>query len=225
MSRFVKYAIFFLFSFMFITMMPKAEDSCNYKEQQALNKEISNIKTSYEFIDEDPLKYHFRINITNIAEDLKLIITDDYSSQELEIIRENTDNGVYSFETLIATKKVTFTIEIYSIGNSCYNKKMQTKKVVTPRYNPYSTSSWCDNYPEFQYCDKFKDTSNLTYSEFTNKVQNYAINLQKKGSHNVKNSIFYYFKKYLIYIIIGVVIIAIAISVFLFIKKKKDNFE
>ena len=224
MKKTISYLIIVFIGFMFITIYPKADD-CTYKDQQALNKEVSNIKMSYEFIDNDPLHYHFKINITNIPDDLKLVITDDYSSNNLELTKDNTDDGIYSFETLIATRKVTFNIDIYSIGNSCYNKKLRSKKLITPRYNPYSSSYICEQVPDFEYCNKFKDTSSLTYEQFIKKGEQYKAKFYKNEEEQQKRGllsiILSFIIKYKWYFIIGILVIGLAIGLFFVIRKIK----
>ena len=75
MRRIFNYTLFFLLSLTIVLVMPKTivkADACSYKEQAALNKEAKNIKKSYEFIEDDPLNYHFKIYLTNITDKIIL---------------------------------------------------------------------------------------------------------------------------------------------------------
>ncbi len=219
MKRLLKYTLCLVLSFIILGLNSKVEAACSYKDQAALNKQATNVQTSYEFIDEDPLNYHFRITITNITEDLRVNITDDYSIKELDITRNDTTDGIYTFDTYIASRPVTFEIEIYANGQ-CDDQKLLGTKLVTPMYNTYSTSYICDQVPDFEYCGQFTDTSSMTYSEFLEKAKDYSNSLANDQNENGKFSMLQFIKKYWLYFVVGIVIICLGVGIFIFIKKK-----
>ncbi len=207
MKRLLKYTLCLVLSFIILGLNSKVEAACSYKDQAALNKQATNVQTSYEFIDEDPLNYHFRITITNITEDLRVNITDDYSIKELDITRNDTTDGIYTFDTYIASRPVTFEIEIYANGQ-CDDQKLLGTKLVTPMYNTYSTSYICDQVPDFEYCGQFTDTSSMTYSEFLEKGEAYKQKVLSSENEESKFSLWEFIKDHaLIFIIVGIVII------------------
>lgn len=220
-----KYFIFAFFVFVGTLLHVRADENCSYKDQAALIKEASNVKKSYEFINNDPLNRHFMIYITNISDNLRLEITNDYlDKQKLEVTSLDMQNGAYTIETNIASRKVTYTINIYSKSDKCYNQKLLTTRVVTPRYNEYSTSYICEQVPDFKYCGEFYDTSKLTYSEFLKKGEEYKLKNAKEEEVEKKGffaSILAFLNKYKWYIIGGVLLAAAITFTVIFIHKKR----
>lgn len=223
MKKIYNYVLFLLCLVTFSIASVKA-DSCSYKQQTELNKEATNIKATYEFIDEDPLNYHFNVYFTNITENLKLVITDDYTQKEIEVTFNDTDNGVYKLETYTAKRKVTFNYQIYSLASECFNKKLLTKNIVTPRYNEYSTSYICEQVPDFKYCNEFADTSSLSYEKFIRLGEDYKkthLKIESNEKQSFLDKAFNFFSKTKWYFIIGFAIIALAVAAFIVSKKIK----
>lgn len=226
MRRIFNYTLFFLLSLTIVLVMPKTivkADACSYKEQAALNKEAKNIKKSYEFIEDDPLNYHFKIYISNISENLRLEIINDYDNRTLSVTNSNLADGVYTIETRVATRKVKYSINVSAINGNCAGKQLLKTSITTPRYNSYSTSYICEQVPNFKYCGKFVDTSTMTYSEFLEKGEKYKLD-NTKTNESKKEGFFKTIANFIFkykWAFIGGVTILIILSVFVILLRYK----
>lgn len=227
MKRILNYTLFFAVCFILLFSYTKA-DSCNYKEQAKLNKEAANIDYKYEFIKDDPNNYHFNIYITNIPEDLRLEIKNNYSKAKLSITAKDTQDGLYTIVTKTAKQRVKYSIDVYGNSGNCSGQLLYKKTITTPRYNIYSTSYICEQVPEFKYCGDFADTTKMTYSEFIQKAEKYKVQNAYYGSSQKKGfwqNILAFLNKYKWFLIVGVLTAGLIIgAIFLYrylrIKKK-----
>lgn len=217
MKKIFCYVIFILISFAIIITFPKA-DSCNYKEQATLNKEAKNIGKEYEFIDSDPLNYHFKIYITNVTENFRLEVSSTYNDKKYNYSIADAVDGVITFETLTASTRVKYTIDVVINNGNCIGQTVRKMFITTPAYNPFSTNPWCSEYPDFKYCKKFMDTSGLTIADFNKKISEY-ITPQTKTEIRKSFNLLDIFKN--IWFIIAVSLIFITIIIFVIVIKRK----
>ncbi len=197
--------------------------SCNYKEQAKLNKEAANVHKEYEFVGEDQLNYHFKIYLTNITDNLRLVVTNNYNDQELNITKQDLVDGVYTIETKIATRKVKYNIEMYATTGDCAGEKLISTSITTPRYNPYSTSYICKQVPDYKYCGIFVDTSKITYAKFIENGEKYKQSLDKEDTKekSLINKIFSFLDGYKWYFIICIIGIGLLIGIIILKNKFK----
>lgn len=187
MKKVLNIAIFFIISFFLITTTTKAADSCTYKEQQALNKEASNIKFNYEIAEQNlPEDYHFSetgiednngndvsqefidyyigkyfiLNINNIPEDFYVVIEDE------TLINHNDNKTNYYYSD---TENGNLALKLYNINgiknikftiysDNC-SEKILTKYIKLPRYNSMHDLDLCENIKDYKYCQEFVFTS------------------------------------------------------------------
>ena len=134
MKNIFNYLLFFLISFTIIFIFPKA-DSCNYKEQAALNKEAKNVQINYELVDKldeynnlsdrnsyNPYDYYYlQVNLLNLTENLYSEITNDIDDEKIVYYYSNTQDGFISFKKT-SEQVITYKLNIYANTETC-NKK------------------------------------------------------------------------------------------------------
>lgn len=204
MKKVYKYVLFMLFAFTVILINAKAEDSCPYKEQAALNKEAANVKMNYELVDRleeiDNLSenqgytlgdyYYLQINIVNLNENLFLELTNDQDDEVKTYYFSDTANGVISFKKNYSSV-VNYKLTIYSNSGSCFEKKLTTKSLTVPRFNTFYKTGYCQSIPDYKYCQQLLTTS-LSDNKIGEKISNYyykSIENSQKEEEKKENGI------------------------------------
>lgn len=216
MKKIFCYIIFILISFAIIITFPKA-DSCNYKEQAALNKEAKNITFNYEVVDKSSevdlsngvpptIEYYYiQMNLTNITDNLYVEITNNQNDEKITYYSSDLVDGVVSFKAN-SYKVVTYTLNIYAQTDTC-SKKLMTRTVKAPKFNTFYQRGLCLYVPEYKYCQEVI-TSEMDDNKISKSITNYynkQIANQKQETQKEKNNL----KKYLIIgsIILGSIIV------------------
>ena len=198
MSKF-KYLILTLLIFVFgITPVGAI---CNYKEQARLNREVSNVKVSYEVVTkpyadqslcyppediENPEDYlckgeFIQINILNINENMIVNVENDTYDNSFRYSYEDTDSGTLSFvltndnnlEVSYNEDVVEYTIEILASSETgCEGSGLRTIYLTVPRYNIYSNVAPCDEMSDYYLCQKYVTYPEVTYEQFSETIAN-----------------------------------------------------
>ena len=116
---------------------------------------------------------------------------------------------------------ITYNIKVFLSSGNCSGKQIRTITISVPAYNSYSTNSYCKAFPEFKYCKKFMDTSNLNINEFTKKFNDY-ITKQNQGNEESKKFDFLALlkNKWTIGTACLLLLIGIGIGIYAFYRKK-----
>lgn len=216
MKKYFSYSCFFLICLIFIISNPKA-DSCSYKDQQALNKEASNIKFNYELVNN-------KSEIANLPEDtsyslndyyyLQIIITNLSENFYIEITN-NQDNNKQTYhysdvvDNIITLKKdynavVKYTMTVYG-NNTCQGKKIYVKNLTVPRFNIFYKNGYCQSMPDYKYCQELIST-NLSDEKVAEKISTYYHETVNKQEETQKDN------KLIKYLIItGITILSLGI--------------
>lgn len=247
MRKNAKCVLVALLSFCFVVNVNAAE--CSYEKQVELNNIASTVKATYEEVEIDTgettivtenteehkmgdvikiTKPGFAVKILNISNDIGVTIEDSYSNSKTYYYSD-TDNGSLTLEAVPADDVITYTISVFGFTNDCAGTELRTITVVTPVYNSYSEYLACDNYPEYEYCQKYLTTNtDISFDKFTEGLNQYANqieNNQKVEEENTnKNSIMDFIKKnkqVIILIISVLAVISLIIIIIFMIRKKK----
>ncbi|MCI9585899.1 MAG: hypothetical protein HFH45_04615 [Bacilli bacterium] len=155
-----KYLIIFVACFFLFPLASNAQ--CSYERQAELSKIASNVKFSYTYdVQED--RPDFTINITNITNDIYIKEQETGNIINKEFNVPNTDIG---------GKSVTY--NIYSNDVNCKGELLITKYVTLPEYNNFSNIEDCQDYPDFKYCKKWMNTSEITQEQFDQEFEKYT---------------------------------------------------
>lgn len=207
--------------FLTLTFTLKVSASaCSYKEQTILNNDFSNMKITYEIIDDNEIN----ILIYNLTRNLYLTFVNQDNKVEQKIYYSDTTNGKYIIKR-DASKLEEYEFKVRSNLSNCYGKILTTKKIIKPKYNEFYTLEICNNEKlvNHSYCQKFITKNiNKTESEVKKTLEDFlkvhvdVITTKKPIEEN--QSIKEIIKYSLIFLIaVGVV------AVLLLIKKKRGE--
>lgn len=245
MRKNTKYILVSLLSFCFVVNVNAAE--CSYEKQVELNNIASTVKATYEAVDIDSgEKYYdgtfdengnpnmteyyvkgFKVKLLNLTNDLIAEVTNSLG-QTRTITYADTNNGSVDLWTNSAENLITYTINIRATDGECGGTDLRTIDLLIPRYNYYSETSFCQNNPEFEYCQEFTTASSdidlIKFDEMSKKYteEKNKDNKQEKSQKNSflnKIKIFFKEKGVLVFSIIGIV--GVIIVVLLVIRKRR----
>lgn len=244
MGQLKKLFLVFVISLFFCANV-SATSQCSNEEQAKLNKMVANVKATYEegegVLDteeyplpdeilsaENPEDYSstynfFKISITNITDNIYVVVTNDYDDSKYTFSSSNTNNGVALFNWELINQVTTFTIKVYASSNtSCADELYKTLYLTTPRFNEYYFYEACSEAPDFEMCQKYVTFKDVDLDTFLTKLDKYLSKNNKKADEETKEN---FFEKNKIEIIIGgaVLIAAIGVGTFVVIKRRRSS--
>lgn len=161
--------------------------TCSSTENLNLKKEANNVEISYDLEDLSKKeviklgsnktsynipKYKFTISVYNIKDDIYVKVSNNINSDIETIYPEFIEKGTYSFEHLDYSNIYEYKLSVYSNKDECKNELIGTKKMVVPKYNPYSEYEYCKTSNE-DFCKKFikEDYGFTTDETFLNHIK------------------------------------------------------
>ena len=177
----------------------KVKDTCTVEERTRIRTLASNINAVYEpevniikeqrTTDTDGNEvpeytaemddYIMSVKIYNVPSEFRVKVRDRNNGRFVVLAGEDAKDGVLS----VATRKVSyvnkFTVEVYANEGECFNTKLRTISVTTPRYNPVSMLGICSDIPEYYLCQRWV-TYNINTEEAIKKIQTYNKKLEEK---------------------------------------------
>lgn len=203
-----------------------AHAECSSERIAELNKIANNVNLNYtyEFDKTDPddenkttnLGAKFSVHISNLTNDI--------------YIQNMTNEGTYvgAGETTDPTifnsgESVTYTI--YSNDASCKGQSLTSKYITFPKFNEYSSTEECEQYPKFKYCKMWLDTSGLDEDGFQKALEKYK-NGDETDSLDKKANTENFFSKYKIQLMVTggiLVVVLIGLVVVTIIRRKKGQ--
>ena len=170
---------------------------CNYEEQARLNREVGNVKASYEIVEKEigqdrcsPLEgfedepYYclaefIQINILNINENMIVRIENEDYDFSRDYTYEDTDNGTITLfltdengnEIEYNPKVTEYSIEILASGETgCEGSTLRTLYLSVPRYNLYYGLGYCEGLDDYYLCQKYVTYPEVTYDQFSETI-------------------------------------------------------
>ena len=143
--------------------------TCSATENLNLKKEANNVEISYDMEDLSTRKtikvgsnktafeiprYKFNVSVYNIRDDIYVKVTNDIDRRVITIYPNVIQNGTYSFAHNDYANIYTYKLSVYSYKDECKDELIGVKKLVVPKYNPYSEYEYCKNSDE-DFCKKF----------------------------------------------------------------------
>ena len=217
MKKLFKYLVIIIF-LSFINVY--AVDRCSTDEMNRLKELAKNVDIKYEYDlkiikqedDENIIVPRYRIQVLNYNDNLKIYYKDSsYSQTDLESIEEITTN-------YLIQEGDKLDVYIYShTTNLCTDTMLRKITITFPYYNQYyyENKDKCQQYPEFKYCEEFKDLKEKSFTEIDEEFDNYIKSLKIA---NVKNDLSKYW-----YLLIILLLLIIFISFIIVKKNKKDE--
>lgn len=250
MKRIASIILCFVFSFFIIISTSKADSSCSYKDQQALNKLAQNIKRNYEIKEQKlPDGYNFSEDgiVDSNGKDVSKEFIDYYVGKYANIMITNLDEDIYikvEDEDLISfndgdsefyyddTKDGVLELKVYRLSKyrnirfsvyantSTCNNKITSFYVKIPRYNNFYNMDICKGIQDYKYCQEYL-FNNTSDVKVRDKILEYKKSL-KNGKQKDSKKISY--KRIIIIIsIMSLGLIITGICLFIIIKKWKEK--
>ena len=210
LKRVYKYLIVSLGCMFISPLVTHAE--CSYERQAELSRIASNVGFSYnyEMVNSYP---EFTVNINNITNDIYIE----------ENILGQTIYGVGEKQLHYYNDNLSISFDIYSNDQSCRGEKLLTQYITLPKYNFFSTSDECKEYPSFQYCamwlnttinvDQFNDALKAYKHEHATKTETKEPSLQEK--------ILKFFKENQTILIISVAALVLLVGILIYRRRKE----
>lgn len=224
------FLLMFIFSIFNYNDVLAEDNTCTYEVKAKLNKIASEVEASYSFVyDENNKVIGFDISIFNITEDIYITYkSDEATSNRVNVIYANTNNGTYTFRTYDLENIVTYEISIYTNKYNC-SDFIRKLKITKPKRNIYHDYEFCqdEELEDYFYCKEWI-TSDISISEseierrIKDKLDKVIVTTTTKcvacevSAENIKNETI--FKKNKMIVIIGIVV-AMIIDMFLIIKR------
>ena len=204
----MKKIIFCIFVLLF-PIIAKAD--CTAEEISRLKTLATKISVTYEY---EEKSHTFSITFHNVHKDLKLVnMWKTYSSKEE--MADITINNLFP--------GYTYSVEIISNYKNCKGKNITTKYYTTPYYNYYYNDPLCEGNETKNVCQKWVDTSSLSYEDFTNSFkQKETEEIQIEEEKNTYSILSDLFVKYYYVLFGSIIIICMTIII---VKSRKDRFN
>ena len=221
-----------------LVAVPRINAACNYQETAELNKEVANIKITYEVAEgiftrndadtgeefEDTYNF-FKINILNLSDKFYIKYSNNQNKNTKTYDSSNASNGLISFDWKDLSKVTTMTFNVYTTSKtSCKNELYRTIYLTVPRYNPYHSWGICEGKENVSLCDEYVTSEELDYEEFVSRVNKVSQSNSgnKTNNNNNVNDVNTSAQSTYIYIIGGAILV-ITIIVIIVVSQKKRN--
>ena len=217
--------LFVLLFFSFLGMLTLNAD-CEDVMDIANNISVKNkfYMPSYDEINGEDTENPFvlGIEISNITENIYILVSNDYDSDVITVKYEDTDNGTIVIDSPNIYKKVKMNVRVFSNDETCSsNNSLKSINLETNISNKFYYTSVCLDNPELKICEKSYDTSDLDEDGFVLEAQKEIDKLNR----TIIDSISDFFKKYWLFILIPVVVITIIFVITVIVIKRRMNNE
>lgn len=208
-------------------------DKCDSKTKSDLLKEANQIKVDYdeiektEEVDDGYNKYtavdrSLDISLYNLTNNFSLEISNDYDDKVIYVESNDIKDGKYTFNDKNMYHVVKYKISVYS-NTSCDRYLIKNISYTKPMYNSNYNYKICEENSSVPYCQKYITNKKYIFSSgigLDKVIEDYKNNNNQIPDEIEKES---FFKKYLVYIIVGGVVVASGICIAIFIKKKRSE--
>ena len=172
----VKYVLLIIVVLLSVNVNAKVEDHCEKDELARLKELAKKVEFDYEYkmVDGKPV---FTINAVNLNEDLKVLIVENYYSQNYKQFKGDKNNRG-SLDGFSEGERVKVTMYGF-VPNWCSGKEVYTKTVKLPYYNYYYSEEKCKGYEGYKYCRQLTDVK-ISEQTFENGLATYKKNKEKQ---------------------------------------------
>lgn len=217
----MKKFLFVLVFALFVNVSFVNAEACDNNDISRLKVLANDVDITYvyndDIYDSDGFKIYdtYKVTIYNMTDELYIKET----KTNFDLSNYPVQDGTLVIDRMFSGKK---TFKVYS--KNC-ERVLKTYYVDLPKFNYYSTDSNCEGKEDLKICQKFYDTSNMTYDEFFYKVTSSENNVDEKDKDDEDNQIIQFLKNNYIYIGIGVVALAVLVVILILIHRKRSVLE
>ena len=209
---------------MFFTFFPfHVFAECSSLDRERLQKMANNISITLDEKDIEGVIY-FEATVAGVSKEIKL-----YEQSTFVYYRNITGNSISEIVISNLRQGKIYTYKVVG-DNTCKDYNFRTIKLNIPKYNHYYDDPICDDAGAYNLCQKWYDTSNLSYEEFATKVKTYVENNNVgnfKPNDSRQDDKFYslleVFSGKYYYIVLFSLIICLLVLICLWIRTNKKN--
>lgn len=155
-------------------------------------------------------KKFFKIYISNITEDIYVVVKNDKNKTSKTYHHSDTNDNVISFEADVTWDIINYTITVYAAQGECTGKILNTISFTTPMYNKNSEYAICDDIKEYYLCKEYISVE-TSFENFFEKAEKYKEKkFKKEETKEEKKGISQFIKEHKGIIIITSIIIITA---------------
>ncbi len=233
----------FLLTFMMMIMGVSA--ACDASELNRVSSEAFKVSVTYEEVEElleagtytppdgipedeidnytTYVKY-FKVYITNITEDIYVVVKDTYSNEEKTYTYQDSDNGTITIENRHIDEINEYTIKVYATNQECSRTALRTIKEKTPRYNEYYSMGICDGLEDYYLCNEYVSFDiDYSFEEVADKIDSYVKGKIKEEEEKKEQNKNFFEKNRSVIIATSVVIIVagVATTVVIIVRRRR----
>lgn len=223
--------------FFLLNSSVKADSLCDYKSQSELNGKASNIKASYELV-EDVIQFedggaltkYFKVSILNLTDEFYIKVKNNINEEEKIYRHSDVKNGIINFNWDDIEDVTNLTIEVYSSSKTkCPDERYRTIYLTIPRHNEFSGRSICEEYTDFYLCQEFVTFSKVNEETFLKQLESYknknnvTTDEDQKDEINQDKNLIDYINEYKWIIIAGATLVIVVIAIITATKNKKQR--
>lgn len=151
--------LFIILSFICVGNVYAEEDTtCSSASKVALQKAASGVEANYTIKKDDNNNYYFEMSIYNITNDIYIVVSNNITKEEIQVLPSMTNNDVYTFNVYDTVTVINYTIHVRPFKYGC-NDELRKFTTIKPRYNDISELEICkrDSMIEYSYCQQWID--------------------------------------------------------------------
>ena len=218
----ILYVIMIVISLFLLNVKADEESSfkCEGEERQRLKNLANKLEYTYSFRKNADGVIDFSITISNLNEDLKIIITDDLARDDKEF--KYNDSKTVTKSGFSSGQRVNLAIKGFVV-NWCSGETISTKLLKIPYYNYNYDEEFCKDNSDFKYCKELLDTK-ITQDEYDSAYKQY-INKKEKTEEPEKQEDPDTGNWNLLIIIgsiVGVLLIIVLVGIFIIRRRRKN---
>lgn len=239
-KKVLKASILFLL-IMFIQVKIVNANTCGYKEIADLNSLAEKIETKYEIVKRpvyftiaDPEtgelmeaeggSHKLKVSVYNIHPDTYVIQTDTDSGEERRINYNDTNKGVYTYETndLIEIKNYKYVVYANK-SEDCKDTPLKTYNISTPKRNDLHTQVACEGMEHLEVCKEFvSEEFEFNPNDLANEIKKYQSEDEINPPKVVEDSLIQKVtKNNTVTITVGLIVILTGVVIYIVIRRRR----
>lgn len=171
--------------------------------------------------DEDLYSAFMGLEISNIPDNLYVVISNDYNNDTVTVNSEDLVNGVYRYPAPYIYKSVNYDVKVYSKDESCTSSdSVKSFDASTRIINEYFFHNKCLDNRDLEMCQPVLNDENVSVTEFNKQIDE-AIRLKNR---NFFEKVWDFLRDYYLYIVVPILLIsAVGITRIVILKRGKRH--
>ncbi len=166
--------------------------------------------------------YAYILTLDNMRDDIVIKATTE-SGRKLEGLYV-PGHKVYGLVDYTPKYGAKYKITIYGSDKSaCPNEELKTLNYEVEQFNFYHKTEDCENYPEAEICQMYKDTSDMSYDEFKEKIEEYKESTLPKKKNNFFDKFMKFMANYGVFVLIPLIVVMLVYMVKIGKLKEKER--